>query len=98
MVLNLREGASRSRMPPGSRCSWNRPEKVLSRASPHVALQELGDHPHRLRRPGELSAFGRIAKLGKSIGFLKSELRNADGDLLAYATSTAKIIRKKPGA
>lgn len=63
-----------------------------------VATLEINVSYLDIARPGELSAFGRIAKLGKSIGFLKAELRNDDGDLLAYATSTAKIIRKTPGA
>jgi uncharacterized protein (TIGR00369 family) len=62
-----------------------------------VATLEMKVSYFDIARAGELSAFGRITKLGKSIGFLEAELKNADGHLLAAATSTAKIIRKQPG-
>lgn len=46
--------------------------------------------------PGELAAFARPVRMGKSIAFLEAELLDADGKLLAAATSTAKIIDKTP--
>lgn len=62
-----------------------------------VASLEIKVSFFEMARPGELSAFGRVVKLGKSIGFLEAELKDANGRLLAAATSTAKIIRRKPG-
>ena len=61
-----------------------------------VASLEIKVSYFDIARPGKLCAFGRIARLGKSIGFLEAELRNEAGELLAFATSTAKIIRKHP--
>lgn len=61
-----------------------------------VATLEIKVSYYAIANPGELRATGRIAKLGKSIGFLAAELRNEDNELLASATSTARIIRRKP--
>lgn len=61
-----------------------------------VASLEIKVSYFEIARPGELHATGRIAKLGKSIGFLTAELQNESGVLLASASSTAKIIRKQP--
>lgn len=44
---------------------------------------------------GSFSAKGRIVRAGKSITFLEGELFNAQGDLTATASSTAKIILPK---
>jgi uncharacterized protein (TIGR00369 family) len=49
-----------------------------------------------IARPGTLTGRGRAVKIGKSVGFLEAELLDADGTLLATATSTARIIRKRP--
>ena len=48
-----------------------------------------------IARAGPLHATGRVVRLGKSIAFLDGELRNPQGDLLATATSTVRIIRPK---
>jgi len=61
-----------------------------------VASLEIKVSYFDIARPGELRAIGRIAKLGRSIGFLTAELRSETDELLATATSTAKIIRKQP--
>jgi len=61
-----------------------------------VATLEIKVSYLEITRPGELRAIGRIVKLGNSISFLTAELRNESGELLATATSTAKIIRKQP--
>ncbi|MDG2376624.1 MAG: PaaI family thioesterase [Woeseiaceae bacterium] len=63
-----------------------------------VATLEIKVSYLDIARPGELRAIGKIAKLGKSVAFLAAELHNKDGDLLAIASSTAKIIRKPPGS
>ena len=62
-----------------------------------VATLEIKVSYFDITRPGELQAFGRITRLGKSIAFMEADLRDSDGTLLAAATSTARIIRKKPG-
>jgi len=59
-----------------------------------VATLEIKVNFFEIARPGEIIAYGRVAKLGKSIGFLEAELTDAGGVLLANATSTARIIRK----
>ena len=49
-----------------------------------------------IARPGPLRAFGRVIRLGKSIGFLEAELLNSQGALLAKASSTVKIVDREP--
>ena len=49
-----------------------------------------------IARFGLLHASGRVVRLGKSIAFLDSELRDPQGNLLATATSTARVIHAKP--
>lgn len=49
-----------------------------------------------IARPGKLIAFGRVLRLGKSIGFLEAELFDANGTLLAKGTSTVRIIDRPP--
>jgi uncharacterized protein (TIGR00369 family) len=43
-------------------------------------------------RPGKLFAEGRVVQLGKSIGYLEAELFDADGKLIARATSSARLV------
>ncbi len=42
--------------------------------------------------PGPLFGEGSIVRLGKSIGFLEARLMDAEGKLLARATSTARLV------
>jgi uncharacterized protein (TIGR00369 family) len=42
-------------------------------------------------RPGELMAEARVIQLGKSIGNLEAELRNADGGLIARACASVRL-------
>ena len=44
---------------------------------------------------GEFKAEGRVLRMGKSITFLEASLLDPDDNLIATATSTAKIIRPK---
>ena len=44
---------------------------------------------------GQFKAEGRVVRLGKSIAFLEASLLDPDDNLIATATSTAKIIRPK---
>jgi uncharacterized protein (TIGR00369 family) len=46
-------------------------------------------------RVGILTGVGRVVARGGSIAFLAGELLNADGDLLATATATARIVEPK---
>jgi uncharacterized protein (TIGR00369 family) len=41
---------------------------------------------------GRLTGRGRVVHRGSSIAFLDGELRNGDGEILATATSTARLI------
>ena len=49
----------------------------------------------RPANPGRLIGTGRVIHRGGSVAFLQGELRNSEGDLLATATSTARLIRVK---
>lgn len=48
-----------------------------------------------ISRMGDLVASGTVLRVGKSIAFLEGQLRDPQGKLLATATSTARVIRKK---
>jgi uncharacterized protein (TIGR00369 family) len=45
--------------------------------------------------PGELTGHGRVVHRGGSIAFLAGELRGPDGEIVAAATATARIIRPR---
>jgi uncharacterized protein (TIGR00369 family) len=62
-----------------------------------VASLEIKISYFEITRRGELQAIGTVVRAGKTITFLEAELRNADGLLLATATSTARVIRGKTG-
>lgn len=47
--------------------------------------------------PGTLVATGEVVHRGNSVAFLRGELRDADGELLATASATARIVRVTRG-
>ena len=49
----------------------------------------------RAVRPGRVIGKGRVVSQGKSIVFLEGELFDEDGNLLARATSSARIVTVK---
>ncbi len=46
-------------------------------------------------RPGRIKGLGRVIKRGKSVAFIEGELLNAEGTLLATASSTASFVTLK---
>lgn len=58
-----------------------------------VATLEIKVSYLEITRQGELFARAAVTRSGKTITFLEAELRDADGKLLATASSTARIIR-----
>ena len=46
---------------------------------------------------GDLVIEARCLRKGASIAFCEGEIRRADGELVARATATFKIIRRRPG-
>ena len=46
----------------------------------------------RAAKPGRLVGKGRVVSQGRNIAFLEGELFDAEGNLLARATSTARIM------
>ena len=60
-----------------------------------VATLEIKVSYLEVSRRGELFARGTIVRSGKTITFLEAELRDADGMLLATASSTARVIGLK---
>ena len=69
----------------------------------YATLQELVVAPTleikvsflEIARAGKLLAYGRVVRMGKSIAFMEGELRDTDGQLLATATSTLRVIHPK---
>ncbi len=47
----------------------------------------------RPARPGQLVGEGRVVHKGRSLAFLAGELKTADGQLVATATATARIVK-----
>ncbi len=41
---------------------------------------------------GPIVGEGRVIKLGKSVGFVEAYLCDADGEILAHATSTVRLV------
>jgi len=48
-----------------------------------------------IARMGDLVASGTVIRLGKTVAFLEGQLEDRQGKLLARATSTARILRKR---
>jgi molybdopterin converting factor subunit 1 len=48
---------------------------------------------HRRLHPGLVIADGRVVHQGRSIIFLEGSLHNGDGELVASATATARVVR-----
>lgn len=51
----------------------------------------------RPSRAGKYTAVGSIVKLGKTVGYLRAELFNDNGDLTATATSSVYLTRHTAG-
>lgn len=49
----------------------------------------------RPAKVGTLVGEGRVVSKGSSIAFLSGELRDAEGELIATATATARIVRTR---
>ena len=60
-----------------------------------VASLEIKVSYLEVSRQGDLFARANVVRFGKTITFLEAELRDADGKLLATASSTARVITKK---
>jgi uncharacterized protein (TIGR00369 family) len=50
----------------------------------------------RPARPGPLLGRGRVVHRGRSLAFLAAELTTLDGQLVATASSTARIVKTDP--
>ena len=51
----------------------------------------------RPARPGTMIGTGWVVHRGGSVAFLQGELHDANGELLATASATARLIRVEPG-
>jgi molybdopterin converting factor subunit 1 len=47
-------------------------------------------------RPGRLVCDGRVVQMGKSVAFLEASLADDDGNLVAKATATARVVKLAP--
>lgn len=61
-----------------------------------VATLEIKVSYLEIARPGRIVGRGWLKRMGKTISFLEAELHNAEGTLLATASSTARIIHRSP--
>lgn len=77
---------------------------MLDAAMAHAALAARGmaDNPLSLElkvsfletaRPGPYRAYGRMVRMGRSIGFSEAELIDAEGRKVAVASSTFRFVR-----
>lgn len=74
---------------------------VLATEGVHIGVASIDIQVSFLRpaRAGAFTAVGSYVKPGRTIAFLKAELLNAAGDLVATATSAAHLTRHAaPGA
>ncbi len=60
-----------------------------------VATLEIKVSYFEVACQGDLYARGTVIRAGKTVTFLEAELRDANGKLLANASSSARVIRKK---
>ena len=51
----------------------------------------------RPARPGTLIGTGRVVHRGGTVAFLQGELHDAQGELIATATATARLVQLEPG-
>src|SRR5919205_1084337 len=66
---------------------------LLYRRSGPGATLEMKVQYLSVARAGMLTCVARFLRHGKSISYLRSELVNADGDMIAFGTSTWKSLR-----
>lgn len=69
---------------------------LLHRSSGAGTTLEMKVQYLKAARTGRLTCIARFIRQGRSISFLRSELVDAQGDLIAFATSTWKAL--KPAA
>jgi len=66
---------------------------LLHRSSGAGTTLEMKVQYLKAARKGRLSCTARFIRQGRSISFLRSELVDAQGELIAYATSTWKSLK-----
>lgn len=50
----------------------------------------------RAAQPGTLKGWGKVVRMGRNVVFLEGALHDAEGRLLATASSTAMVVPRKP--
>ena len=71
---------------------------LLHRTSGAGTTLEMKVQYLKAARTGRLTCTARFIRRGRSISFLRSELVDAQGDLIAFATSTWKALKPAAGA
>lgn len=66
---------------------------LLHRTSGAGTTLEMKVQYLKAARAGRLTCIARFIRQGRSISFLRSELVDAQGDLIAFATSTWKALK-----
>lgn len=67
---------------------------VMARGAASVASLEIKVSFLARVSPGTVTAHARVVRMGRSIVFLEATLVSADGELLATASSSGKLILK----
>ena len=52
----------------------------------------------RAAKPGMLAGWGKVVRMGRNVVFLEGALHDADGQLVATASSTAMVVARPPRA
>ena len=65
---------------------------LVSGGTTFTATINLNVSFFRPARPGKLFAEGRVLNMGKTVVFLEATLSDADGNKLASATASARVV------
>lgn len=65
---------------------------IASHGALYTATMDMNVSYLAPARPGPLVGEGQVVQMGKSVGFLEAKLFDAEGTLVARATSTARLV------
>ena len=71
---------------------------VVMREGEYNVTLDLGSHFLRAAQLGAIEGFGRVIKRGRAVGFVESELRDAQGAVLVRGNATMQIQTGFPKA
>ena len=69
---------------------------ILQEAKLRPATTDLHTQYFKPARPGALHGFARVTRMGRSLAFTEGTLTDPDGDVVAMAIQTARLISLEP--